>query len=153
MKNIKRNGLLKSVEGHFAAAGLAEGDPEIARDFIEKNNLVSNRFGLQWAKGFFETMENSFVAAGLAEGDLETARHYIHQREPHQSWLARFTEKVKKIHTSFEQTFAAAALAEGSLDMARDHLEVKDAAPESFDQFLDMVGLKGIRFQYGIAVV
>jgi len=109
-------------------------------------------------KGFFKQCEDIFAAAGLAEGDPVMAKDYLASRTSFQSGSELqhlIISKAKDMIRLWEETFAAAALAEGSQDMARNYLKMPARQPDrqSLHDFLETVGLSGIRVQYRIAVV
>ncbi len=160
MKNV-----LKKIELHFAAAGLAEGDRDQARRFMADNSDGFKGAILPNIKRQIEKLETGFAVAGLAEGDPELARDYIRYSTPNSTkspWMEQLVNKTKSLINSFERNMAAGALTEGSLEMARDYLKVKDQElnPSKaknqegipFNNFLETIGLQGVRVQYGVVV-
>lgn len=78
--------ILDRLEKNFAAAGLAEGDPDVAREYIESVEGQSNGSFFQAAiekiRNMVQTAENTFAAAAMAEGGPELAIEFLENREP-----------------------------------------------------------------------
>jgi len=78
--------IIDHFEKNFAAAGLAEGDQSVAREYLEavegksESSLVKN--ALDKIKEMLLIFENSFAAAAMAEGGPELAVEYLENREP-----------------------------------------------------------------------
>ena len=153
VKQNSKNNFGTMLENNFAAAGLAEGDRDIARQYLanEENSSLWIKF-----KEAYSKLENHFVAAGLAEGCQDTARRYMEQHldQSEKSTIALVLNKMKQWSQSFQQTFTVAGLAEGDPDVARSYLNTdksrKSGTQHSLKHFLATTGLKGVQYQYGL---
>lgn len=157
MEQSSKKGLLKTLENHFAAAAMTEADLETAREFLLRTESSTKRESVSSLRktvaAFLKGFENHFAAVAMAEGSPEMAKEFLKSdRATQQSPVAN---KIKHLIKTFEDTFAAAAMAEGSQDMARDYLRIKSPGLQKplLTDFLQTVGLKGVRVQYRVAVV
>ena len=168
MKEKSNNKIIDMLERNFAAAGLAEGDPDIARKHLE-NEPASPL----WAKmkEVYAKGQHHFVAAALAEESHVTARRYMEENLDYskESFTAKALAKAKQWLQSLQHTYTAAGLAEGDPDLALAYMKVQPSEAskatkasqatqpsrpkQSLRQFLATTGLKDVRFQYGIATV
>ena len=158
-KNRGLRSALDSLERNFAAAGLAEGDPTVAIDYLEG---VEGREGASFigqvikkTSAALMILENSFAAAGLAEGDPSIAKEYLDNVEVTggSSLIRAATRRIKAMLTNFENSNAAVAMAEGGPELAMEFLISRESQPKesSFLTFIKDIGLQDIPVQYGIA--
>ena len=149
------------LERNFATAGLAEGDPSVARAYMEDIEGNDGSSFFQWViekiKAALMVFENSFAAAGLAEGDPSIARDFLAGVEAvsGRSFVGEAKRRIKAMLRIFEDSSAAAAMAEGGPELAIEFLESRESQPKaaSFLTFIKDIGLQDIPVQYGIATL
>ena len=152
---------MDSLERNFAAVGLAEGDPSIAREYLDS---VEKGHGSSFIKVAGRNLgklalsfQTNFAVVGLAEGDPDLAREYLKEVEgtDRLSFTERLVSRIKQVLMGFENRFAAAAMAEGGPELAVEYLEsgkTQEKRP-TFLTFIKEIGLQDIRVQYGVAAL
>ena len=153
MKQDLNNNIGTILENSFAAAGLAEGDRDTAKQYLasEPDNALWKSI-----KQAYHNLQNHFAAAGLAEESQETARSYIKENlsSSENSFFAVVLKKAKQWSESLEHASMVAGLSEGDPAIAQSYLNKKQSAKpareNSLTLFLSKTGLKGVPYQYGL---
>jgi hypothetical protein len=104
---------LDGFEKNFAAIGLAEGDPDIARNYLNTNEAADGPTWLQTTlnkvKDLLYRLEISFAAAAMAEGGTDLAVAYLDTTED--LWQAvsfdTFMRDIGLQHTPVQYGIAA----------------------------------------------